>query len=276
MPTVVRPPLPPATRPSARGRLHGDSFSYACPGLNSHACRHSVTLVQSLDASLLTVEAGPVKVQGRLVMIGPLVERTLRGDQVPLLLVDVEPTHPNFRALLGAVVVQRARVLDHLAFDDLRRTGLAFLSGALGGRALDSAVRSAVGELAAKFEAPSSMDARVRWMMDQIQEDPSRSLCSLAEGLGLSVEHASRLFSSQLGLSLRVYTLSAKIRLAARYMGRGVSLTEVAQMAGFVDSAHFTKVWVKCYGAPPSTFFPASRTFMDDTALPGWIRPPKC
>ena len=82
MPTVVRPPLPPATRPSARGRLHGDSFSYACPGLNSHACRHSVTLVQSLDASLLTVEAGPVKVQGRLVMIGPLVERTLRGDRV--------------------------------------------------------------------------------------------------------------------------------------------------------------------------------------------------
>lgn len=274
MPNAVRLPLQTAPRPTARGRLHGDSFSYACPGLSSHACRHAVTLVQALDASPLGVDAGPEQVQGRLVMIGPRVERTLRADQVPLLLVDVEPTHPNFRALLGAVAAQSVRVLDHLAFDDLRRTGSAFLSGALGGRALDAAVRSAVGALAARFEPPPSLDSRVRWMMDQIQADPSRSLCSLAEGLGLSVEHASRLFSSQLGLSLRVYTLSAKIRLAARYMGRGVSLTEVAQMAGFVDSAHFTKVWVKCYGAPPSTFFPANRTFMDDTALPGWIRPP--
>ena len=276
MPTTVLNPAQLSSPPQARCRLHGDSFSYACRGLNSHACRHSVTLMQSLDASLLQIGTLKVRVQGRLLLIGPLVERTLQAGQTPLLLVDVEPTHPHFRTLLGAMGEQGVRVLDHLGFDSLRGVGQAFLSGALGGRELDKAVRHAVGELAAAFDQPAPLDARVRWMMDQIQEDPARSLCWLAGQLGLSVEHASRLFSSHLGLPLRVYTLSAKIRLAARYLGHGVSLTEIAQMAGFVDSAHFTKVWVKCYGAPPSTFFPSSRTRMDDAALPGWIRPPAC
>lgn len=54
-------------------------------------------------------------------------------------------------------------------------------------------------------------------------------------------------------------------------MGSGQRLTDVAQAAGFVDSAHFAKVWVQTYGASPSHFFPSQCTDMDGHGLPDWV-----
>jgi len=260
--------------PGARCRLLGSSFCFACHGLVSRACRHSVTLLQSLDDHrplVVLTERG--EVSGKLLMVAPMIERTLHAAGIPFLLIDVEPLHGAFRRLVRAADAQ-VRSLDHLGFNALRSVGAAFLADALGGQALDQAVRSALGEFASAFEPVPDLDSRVRWMMIEIQTDPSRELTALSAQLGLSVEHASRLFSSHAGLSLRVYALSCKIRLAARYLGRGLPLTEVAQMAGFSDSAHFAKVWARCYGAPPSSYFPPNRMKVDRTALPGWIEPP--
>lgn len=258
----------------ARCRLLGHSFCFASQGLESRACRHSVTLLQSLDdARPLVVSTGQGEVIGHLLMVAPQVERTIRAADVPILLLDVEPLHAEFRRYVKAAE-GRVRCLDALAWGELRSVGRAFLADDLGGEALDRAIRCALRALAGAFEPVPEPDPRVLWMMEQIQNEPSRELTALSAQLDLSVEHASRLFSSQVGLSLRVYALSCKIRLAARYLGRGHPLTDVAQMAGFADSAHFAKVWARCYGAPPSTYFPAARMRVDQTALPAWIAPP--
>jgi len=259
----------------ARARLQGDSFTYVCPGLESRACRHSVTLLHTLDASMvLEVETDHGTTCGRLVMVAPLVQRALRAGSVPFVMVDLEPSHPHYRRFRGAEPPAGALCLDHLHLNALRDIGNQFLRLELTGRALDKAVREAVNQLAQRFPQPPELDERVRWMMNAIDLEPSRSLSGLAEELSLSIEHASRLFSGQVGVCLRTYSLSNKIRYAARYMGRGLSLTEVAQMAGFVDSAHFAKVWARCYGRPPSAYFPAEKTRMDEANLPGWIQPP--
>ena len=259
----------------ARARLQGDSFTYVCPGLESRACRHSVTLLHTLDASTsMEVETEHGITHGQLVMVAPLVPRVLRAGDVPFVMVDLEPSHPHYRRFRSAEPPAGALCLDHLQLTALRDIGNQFLRLSLTGRALDKAVREAVTQLALAFPQPPEMDERVRWMMNAIDQEPSRSLCDLAEELSLSIEHASRLFSGQVGVCLRTYSLSNKIRYAARYMGRGHSLTEVAQMAGFVDSAHFAKVWTRCYGRPPSAYFPAEKTRMDEANLPGWIQPP--
>jgi AraC-like DNA-binding protein len=83
--------------------------------------------------------------------------------------------------------------------------------------------------------------------------------------------HASRLFHQGLGLPLRRYALSIKIRAAASFMGSGLSLTQIAQAAGFVDSAHFAKVWSQCYGAAPSRFFDTGCTHIDQADQPDWL-----
>jgi len=270
----TRQPDPAAPGPAPRGRLHGDAFSYVCAGWESLACRHAVTLLAALDQPSPVVETACGRVQGRLLLVAPLVERQLRAAGVPLLLLDLEPTHPRYRCFLPVAGPAGVCSLDHLGCEALADVGRAMYRGELCGSALDQAVRAAVRELARHFAQPQELDDRVRWMMTELQNEPSRSLNELSGLLGLSVEYASRLFSSQLGLPLRVYALSCKIRLAARFMGAGQSLTDIAQMAGFADSAHFAKVWTRCYGAPPSNYFPPERTRMDAQALPGWIQPP--
>lgn len=260
--------------PGARGRLMGDTFCFASTGLISRACRHSVTLVQALEPDKpLRVGTAQGLVEGQLILVPPQTERTLNAEHSPFLMVDLEPIHIDYRVLAG--VGGRVGTLDHLAFDALRQVGLGFLHDGLHGRELDHAVREALSQLTGHFPRPPALDPRVRWMMTEIQSDPGRPLTDLAAELDLSVEHASRLFSSQAGLPLRTYCLSSKIRLAARYLGRGRSLTEVAQMAGFADSAHFAKVWTRCYGAPPSVYFPVDRMQVDHSALPRWIQPPR-
>ncbi|MDO8905166.1 helix-turn-helix transcriptional regulator [Hydrogenophaga sp.] len=259
----------------ARARLQGDSFTYVCSGLESRACRHAVTLLHTLDAfTSVDVETEHGTTRGQLVLVAPLVPRVLRAGNVPFVMVDLEPSHPQYRRLRNTDPSAGVLCLDHLNLNVLRDIGSQFLHQKLTGRALDKAVRDAVNQLAQAFPQPPELDERVRWMMSAIDQEPSRSLSGLAEELSLSIEHASRLFSSQVGVCLRTYSLSNKIRYAARYMGRGHSLTEVAQMAGFVDSAHFAKVWTRCYGRPPSAYFPAKKTRMDEANLPGWIQPP--
>ena len=209
-----------------------------------------------------------------MVIVAPQVRRHLLASGVPFLMVDLEPSHMRFRALANAAAAPGVMALGHGLAAELRTLGQDFRTHRLGGAEYDQALRQAVHRLAQAFPEPPALDERVRWMMQAIDANPSRSLGALASELSLSAEHACRLFSSQLGVSLRTYALSNKIRAAARCMGMGYSLTEVAQMAGFVDSAHFAKVWVRCYGRAPSAYFPAERTHMDSTALPAWIWPP--
>ena len=276
MPTsLTLPSLMGGAACSAVARLQGNSFTYVCLGLVSRACRHSVTLLHTLDATTsLEVESSQGVTRGQLIMVTPQVQRVLRAPGVPFVLVDLEPSHPHYRWFLDAHPAAGVMCLDHLKLTALRDIGHQFFLQRLTGAALDRSVCEAVTQLAQAFPPPPELDERVRWMMSAIDQDPSRSLSGLAHELSLSVEHASRLFSSQVGVCLRTYSMSNKIRYAARYMGSGRPLTEVAQMAGFVDSAHFAKVWTRCYGHPPSVYFPAEKTRMDETNLPRWIQPP--
>lgn len=101
----------------------------------------------------------------------------------------------------------------------------------------------------------------------------------LHDGLhGRELDHAVREALSQLtGHFPRPPALDPRVRwmMTEIQSDPGRPLTEVAQMAGFADSAHFAKVWTRCYGAPPSVYFPVDRMQVDHSALPRWIQPPR-
>lgn len=260
--------------PPARMRLMGDSFAYSSPGLVSTACRHSVTMLFSVGEGPVRVQWGQDITQGAVLLVAPMVERTLAMADTPFALVDLEPYHAGFRSFALAyaggvhVLTRGVDTLHHLARE--------FHAGRQGGREFDVRIRGAVTELAATGPEPAPLDLRVLWMMRAMNADPCITLERLARELGMSPTRASRLFSAQIGIPSRAYALAAKIRLASRYVGTGRSLTDVAQAAGFADSAHFAKVWLRCYGAPPSTYFPAWRTALDADGAPHRARwPPR-
>ena len=66
-----------------------------------------------------------------------------------------------------------------------------------------------------------------------------------------------------------------KLQAAAAYLKRGVSMTEVAAIAGFADLAHFSKLWKQQYGFPPHRVFAGHEVSIDPLPWPSCIeRPP--
>jgi AraC-like DNA-binding protein len=76
------------------------------------------------------------------------------------------------------------------------------------------------------------------------------------------------LFRRELGLSLRKYAQTLKLQAAAAYLRRGVTLTEVAAVAGFADSAHFSKLWKQHFGFPPQRAFSGEEVSIDPLPWP--------
>jgi AraC-like DNA-binding protein len=254
----------------ARVRLLGDCYLYASSGLCSHASRYAVSLLWATGAAPLVVTTACARHIGRLLLVPPVLVSTVQAEGVPFVLLGIEPNHPRYPAFAKGLPGNDVTMLDPADHRALGDTVEGFAAGRLAGHALDAKVRNGVDAMAAHWPDPGALDPRVRSMMAELDLCPSRTLAELSLPLRLSPSGASRLFSNQLGLPLRLYALSCKIRVAAAYLGSGKPLTEVAQIAGFVDSAHFAKVWARCYGGPPSAYFSRSQVAMDDAGLPDW------
>jgi AraC-like DNA-binding protein len=254
-----------------RIRLMGDSYAYASPGMTSRACRHAVTLLLAVTEAPVTVHWRKGALHGTALLVAPLVSRTLDAPGTPFVLVDLEPSHASFRRVALGCASTGVQVLQATHARALRLLAQDFHAGRLGGTALDTRLRSALTGLASAWPDPGPSDPRVVRMRKAMDDDPATSLGRLAKAMSMSPTRASRLFSAQMGIPARAYSMAAKVRAAARLMGSELSLTEVALAAGFADSAHFAKVWLRSYGAPPSRYFAARRTAMDVDGLPDWV-----
>jgi AraC-like DNA-binding protein len=254
----------------ARVRLLGDCYLYACSGRYSHAYRYAVSLLWATGTGPLVVTTARARHVGRLLLVPPMLVSTVQAEGVPFVLVGVEPNHPRYPTFAKGLRGTNLTVLDPAQHEALRETVEDFATGRLAGNALDARVRHGIESMAAHWPDPGALDPRVSKMMAELDCHPSRTLAELSRPLRLSPSGASRLFSSQIGLPPRLYALSCKIQAAAAHLGSGKPLTEVAQIAGFVDSAHFAKVWARCYGGPPSAYFSRSQIAVDDAGLPDW------
>jgi AraC-like DNA-binding protein len=205
-----------------------------------------------------------------MLIVAPLEAKTLLAHGVPFVLMDAEPSHRHFRVLAAACRNSGVEALPEGQARAFSEMAHAFHAGNLTGTDVDRAARESIDKLAAAWPAPPALDPRVQRMQEMMDLHPAISLHEMAVQLGLSDSTASRLFSRDMGIAQRIYSLAIKVRAAAQYLGSGLSLTEIGQDAGFVDSAHFAKVWARCYGAPPSVFFPPNRLAMDNASLPDW------
>ena len=62
------------------------------------------------------------------------------------------------------------------------------------------------------------------------------------------------LFSREMGLPIRRYTLWLRLRDVFLSLAEGCSLTEAAHRAGFADSPHMSRTFRGMFGIPPSFF----------------------
>jgi AraC-like DNA-binding protein len=91
----------------------------------------------------------------------------------------------------------------------------------------------------------------------------------LAQLLGCSPFHLSRVFRLTAGMSLRRYVCRLRAHLAADRLSAGApDLTALALDLGFVDHSHFTNTFRRAWASTPSRFrsrFPVSGSLREGT-----------
>lgn len=83
--------------------------------------------------------------------------------------------------------------------------------------------------------------------------DEPLSLTKAAQGIYLSPSRLRHLFVEQTGLPFKTYLLWLRLVRAVQVYSEGKSLTEAAHLAGFSDSAHFSRIFRRTFGLPAST-----------------------
>jgi AraC-like DNA-binding protein len=90
--------------------------------------------------------------------------------------------------------------------------------------------------------------------------DTRVSAVEVAKRLGLSSSHVEHRFRDQLGVPMGGYRAWYRMQAATSLAVLGHSLTEVAHATGFYDSAHFSRLFHRMFGMPPSKVFNAGLT----------------
>jgi AraC family transcriptional regulator len=104
------------------------------------------------------------------------------------------------------------------------------------------------------------------WIQDAVREieaafPMSPRLTDLAARTGVHRIYFARRFRQHLGCSVGTYIRRLRLRMAADALahGRG-SLAGTAQLAGFADQPHFTRVFRSETGFTPARYFRAVKT----------------
>lgn len=93
------------------------------------------------------------------------------------------------------------------------------------------------------------------------------SLDGAAAQAGLSPFHFLRLFKRALGVTPHQYLLRCRLRIGARLLGEGASVTAAAYDAGFQDLSNFVRTFRRAAGVSPGYFqraFRHDRNFLQD------------
>lgn len=116
--------------------------------------------------------------------------------------------------------------------------------------------RTIIHALSISGVRPREIDPRIREVLTSLKENvlSPPSAAELAEKVNLSEGRLIHLFTEQMGLPMRRYTLWLRLRDAFLTLAEGASLTEAAHRAGFADSAHMTRTFRGMFGIPPSFF----------------------
>jgi AraC-like DNA-binding protein len=102
---------------------------------------------------------------------------------------------------------------------------------------------------------PDTADRRIRRVVDEIRDDPSRVLRAeqSADTLGLSTPHFLRLFARNTGTTFRRYQQWNRLLAAARGIAAGHSLTRCAADAGFASPSHLSDTFHETLGTTATT-----------------------
>ena len=98
----------------------------------------------------------------------------------------------------------------------------------------------------------------LEYIQDQLETDLTVS--GIAQAVGLSPYHFTRLFKESTGQSPHQYVVEARVRKAKELLTTGkFTISEAAFHLGFADQSHLTRNFKRVFGVPPKTLLSRRR-----------------
>jgi AraC family transcriptional regulator, arabinose operon regulatory protein len=219
--------------------------------ITSSTERQPAVLLLTASGRAVEVTARGKASRHRAFAIAPLTQRGLDAVDVGLVSVNIQPHHPCYPAFckIGPPGVRSLPREAFMRFDaDLVRA----YEGRISNRAAEILFENLVTAATEQLAVPAYRDERLELLHVLLRDHPDCSLDEVARRLGVTYTAASHLFARAVGIPLRTYQHWAKCMRATDHFGGGKTLTEIAQLAGFSDSAHLSRAWQRRYGLTPS------------------------
>ncbi|MCC4309935.1 helix-turn-helix transcriptional regulator [Alcanivorax marinus] len=233
-----------------------DRFLYLTGGIVSGLTqRHTLTLLVSLgDQGFELGDAQGQRQRFTAALVGNQTPRSLDAGLEPLLSLNFDPQSYEYHclaAMLGRRPVRSVILMpDRVDHEAVRAAGEGRLEPA-GLFRLTTALPRALSDYR-PIRMP--MDMRVSHIAQKIKKELplTSTLEQLGAEVGLSAHRLWHLFSDKLGISIKSYTLWARMRRAVELIAQGVPLSMVAHDVGFSDAAHLTRTLKQFFGLTPS------------------------
>ena len=132
--------------------------------------------------------------------------------------------------------------------DDAQQRFNLLLTGALG----------KPSSLLTESRAFQALDSRLQKVIDAIRTElrGTSSIDDLAANVALSKVHLERLFKQHVGVPIGKYQQWLKLFETVRLVMEGRSFSESAELMGFNDVAHYSKLFKTVVGVSPTNMFP--------------------
>jgi AraC-like DNA-binding protein len=213
--------------------------------------RQPAVILLSASGRPIELAVGGRASRHRAFAIAPLTRRDLCAVDIGLISVNVQPHHPCFGAFCR-ISEPGARALPRSAFARFDAELVRAYEGRLLPRDAEALFENVIETAVVALEAAPGHDERAAFLHALLRQKPDCSLDEIARALNVSYTNASHLFARAVGLPLRTYQHWIKCMRASQLFPGGATLTEIAQVAGFADSAHLSRAWQRRYGLTPS------------------------
>jgi AraC family transcriptional regulator len=193
-----------------------------------------------------------------------------RGGLANLLVLALDPVFVSGVAEELEVDADRIELAEQRGIIDpaLRHIAMALRAGVQSGDALDQMYGEALStalavhllrEYGAAVLGPKrgglpreKLVGAVEYTQDQLNADLTVS--GIAQAVGMSSDHFSRLFKESTGQSPYRYVVEARVRKAKELLTTGkFTISEAAHHFGFVDQSHLTRHFKRVFGLPPKS-----------------------
>jgi AraC family transcriptional regulator, arabinose operon regulatory protein len=97
-------------------------------------------------------------------------------------------------------------------------------------------------------------DLRIRKVIQDLKEDPSRTLPELAHSCQMSTSRLSHLFKREIGSNLKNYRLDRRLQVASSLLSTGTAIKEIAYSAGYHHASSFARAFKSRFGSSPTRY----------------------